>query len=109
MSVLKRDWLAILTDARSRGLRAKEIALEQGLSVSAVYGQAAKHEISLGPCGAPPKSEWRKTLLDALEAGKSQAQVARELKLSAAAVCKQAKRYGIVLPKNLYRPQRRAA
>ena len=96
---MKRDWAAIIADGMARGLRAKQIAQEQGLSISAVYYQASKLELRLGPCGRPPKLEWRVVLQQARDAGKIQAQVARENGVSAVCILKHCRRYGIELPK----------
>lgn len=74
----RRDWKALLTDAKARGVSMADLAREQRVSPVAVFHQIARYSIVL-PRGKPATKtgcDWSAVLSDAAERRLTKCEVA---------------------------------
>ncbi len=95
----RRDWGAVLADAKERGLSMPALARELECSANCIWYQCEKHGVRLAPGrhGIEPKADWKAVLTAAARAGETLGDVAEKVGVSKPAVLKHARRHGIRL------------
>lgn len=94
---IKRDWPAIIADAKARDLKPEELAKEQGVLRNTVYRRLRQHGAMLrhGLC----KLDWHKALLDAAVAGDDANAFCRKHDVSFNTLELAERRHGVRLPR----------